>query len=142
MILVDANLLLYAYDASSPKHPDAKRWWEKRLSETVSVCLAWTTVLAYVRIGTHPRVFRQPLSMEEACEHVSSWLSRPMVGILDPGARHWVILEGLLKSTQASGNLVADAHLAALAIEHGAALCSTDRDFARFEGLTWQDPIS
>jgi toxin-antitoxin system PIN domain toxin len=142
MILVDANVLLYAYDGSNPLHEAALSWWEDRLSEPQPVRLAWATILAYIRIGTHLRVFERPLSIEEAVSHVAAWLSRPMVGILDPGLRHWSILRSLLEESRACGNLVTDAHLAALAIEHGATLCSTDRDFVRFEGLKWQNPLA
>lgn len=142
MILVDANVLLYAYDAASPRHEAARRWWEARLSEPASVGLAWATLLAFFRIGTHPRVFEAPLSLDEARERVRSWLERPMVTVLVPGPRHWSILDALLGEARATGNLVPDAHLAALAMEHGAVLCSTDRDFARFDGLDWRDPLS
>jgi len=141
VILVDANVLLYAYDASSLRHPVAKGWWEQCLSRPDPVRLAWSAIVAFLRIGTHHRVFDHPLSMGEACGHVASWLARPMVDVLEPGPRHWGILQRLLVSSQATGNLVTDAHLAALAIEHGADLCSTDMDFARFEGLSWRDPL-
>ncbi len=141
MILVDANLLLYAYDAGSPQHAAARRWWEECLSAPEPVRLAWVTVVAFVRIGTHPRVFTEPLSVAEACGHVSTWLERPMVDIAHPTARHWAILDRLLRQAMAAGNLVTDAHLAALAIEHGAILQSTDRDFARFESLSWRNPL-
>ena len=141
MILVDANILLYACDAASPRHEVARRWWERQLSQSGLVRLAWVTVLAFVRIGTHSRVFEQPLSIDEARLHVDSWLERPMVEVLDPGERHWSILSELLVRSRASGNLVTDAHLAALAIEHGATLCSSDRDFHRFEELQWENPL-
>ena len=142
MILVDANVLLYAYDASSPRHEAARGWWEARLSRPEPVGVAWSTVVAFVRIGTHVRVFERPLTVAEACAAVDAWLSRPMVSVLEPGPRHWEILRGLLVGAHASGNLVPDAHLAALAIEHGAVLMSTDRDFARFEGLAFEDPLA
>lgn len=142
MILVDANLLLYAYDAASAHHEAARRWWEERLSQPHLVRLAWVTILAFVRIGTHPRVFEHPMSIAEAGSHVESWLERPMVDLLEPGARHWPILSRLLARARASGNLVTDAHLAALAIEHGATLYSSDRDFARFDELSWEDPLT
>lgn len=142
MILVDANLLLYAYDTGSPVHQAARRWWESLLSGHELVRLAWATVLAFLRIGTHPRVFTAPLSIEEATGHVSSWLEQTSVGVLEPGERHWEILAELLARTQASGNLATDAHLAALAIEHGAVLHSTDQDFRRFAGLAWRDPLA
>jgi toxin-antitoxin system PIN domain toxin len=105
------------------------------------VRFAWVTLLAFLRIGTHSRVFAQPLSVAEATEIVDSWLVLPQVGILDPGERHWAILGQLLASAQARGNLVTDAHLAALALEHGATLVSTDRDFARFDGLQFMNPL-
>ena len=141
MILVDANVLLYAYDTSAAKHRAAKEWWEGRLSSPEPIRLAWSTITAFVRIGTHPRVFDNPLALNEACEHVASWLERPMVGVLEPGPRHWDIFRRLLVAAQASGNLVTDAHLAALAVEHGAELRSTDMDFARFKELSWEDPL-
>ena len=141
MILVDANLLLYAYDASVPQHEQAKHWWERQLSNPTPIRLAWVTVLAFIRIGTNPRIFTEPLSIEEACATVVSWFQCSMLAILEPGERHWTILETLLQYTQASGNLVMDAHLAALAIEYGAVLCSTDHDFSRFQGLTWENPL-
>jgi uncharacterized protein len=141
VILVDANLLLYAHDASSEHHAAARDWWERRLSDAKLVRLAWITVVAFIRITTHPRVFREPMTIAEATGHVSAWLERPMVGLLDPGARHWSILSDLLRESRATANLVTDAHLAALAIEHGATLCSTDRDFRRFAGLVWENPI-
>ncbi len=141
MIVVDANLLLYAYNTSAPHHGEARRWWETCLSEPIPVGLPWATLLAFIRIGTHQRVFRHPLTLEEATHDVAAWLERPMVITLEPGARHWEILSNLLVRTQAPGNLVPDAHLAALAIEHGATLCSADRDFARFPGLRWENPL-
>ena len=141
MILVDANLLLYAYDTSAPAHQAAKIWWEDRLSQPEPVGLAWVTLLAFVRIGTNPRVFAKPLSLAEACAYVAAWLGRPMVRILQPGEHHWRILDDLLRRTQAAGNLVTDAHLAALALEHGARLLSTDQDFRRFDTLRWENPL-
>lgn len=141
MMLVDANILLYAYHAGSPLHREARSFWEARLSEPEPVGLAWATVLAFLRIGTNPRVFERPMTMEEACQHVSAWLQRPMVRLLQPTQRHWEVLRRLLAGSQASGNLVADAHLAATAVEHGAMLCSTDQDFSRFEGLSWKNPL-
>jgi len=141
VILVDANLLLYAYDSSSGQHQRARLWWEARLSEPEPVRLAWATILAFVRIGTNPRALRAPLTIEEACGHVTTWLERPMVDLLEPTGRHLELLRRLLVQGQATANLVADAHLAALAIEHGATLCSSDEDFSRFRGLTWTNPI-
>lgn len=142
MMLIDANLLLYAYHPRAQQHEPSKRWLEFALSGTELVRFAWLTLWAFLRISTNPRVFDRPLSGLEARGAVSSWLSQPNVGILDPGERHWDILCRTMQDGQASGPLVMDAVLAALAIEHGATLCTTDRDFSRFQGLKWRDPIA
>ncbi len=142
MILVDANILLYAYDQSSTFHEKARLWWEDRLSEPHPVRLPWATLLAFISIGTHPRLLETPFTLAEATLHVASWLARPMVDVIAPTPRHWEILQSLLVNGQAGGNLVPDAHLAALAIEHGATLYSTDRDFTRFDGLAWINPLA
>ena len=141
MILIDANLLLHAYNSSSDHHQAARRWLEVAFSQPEPVRLAWVTVLAFLRIGTNPRAFEYPLSTAEASAIVSEWLEQPAVAILDPGERHWTILSGLLRTAQACGALVMDAHLAALAIEHGATLCTSDRDFTRFSGLRISNPL-
>lgn len=142
MMLVDANLLLYAYDPAAREHEASRQWLEASLSGTVLVRFSWLTVWAFLRIMTNPRVFERPLTMAEAEHHVSSWLAQPVAGILEPGERHWEILRPLALDGQVSGPLVMDAALAAIAIEHGATLCTTDRDFARFPGLTWMNPIA
>lgn len=141
MILIDANLLLYAYDAASPHHAAARRWLVDLLSRPEPVGLPWLTVLAFLRIATNPRAFASPLAIEEAAQVVSEWLALPNIVTLGPGERHWEILKGLLGAAQARGPLVMDAHLAALAREHGAVLATTDRDFARFPGLHWRNPL-
>jgi hypothetical protein len=141
MILVDANLLLYAYDPRAELHEASRRWFESAMAGPSLVRFAWLTVWAFLRISTNPRVFERPLSMAEAEARVASWLAQPAAGILDPGERHWDILSGLLRAGQAAGPLVMDAVLAAIAIEHGATLCTTDRDFARFPGLRWTNPL-
>jgi toxin-antitoxin system PIN domain toxin len=140
MTLVDANVLIYAYNPAAPQHPSARAWLEQTLAAGAPVRLAWVTVLAFVRIMTHAQVFRLPLTLEEAVAIVDDWLAHPAVAILEPGERHWPILRGFLLGGQAAGPLATDAFLAALAVEHGARLCTTDRDFARFEGLTLIDP--
>src|SRR5688572_27269630 len=142
MILIDANLLLYAYDPAAAQHDASRVWLEATLSGSSLVRFSWPTLWAFLRIATNPRVFERPLSMTEAEHHVSSWLAQPSAGILEPGERHWEILQHLTREGQASGPLVTDAALAAIAIEHGATLCTTDRDFARFPGLTWTNPIA
>jgi toxin-antitoxin system PIN domain toxin len=142
MILVDANLLLYAYDASSKFHARARPWLEELLSGADPVGLAWVTLLAFLRIGTNPRALTRPLPLGEAVQIVSSWLAQPGVVRLEPGDRHWEILSRLLEPAQARGPLVMDAHLAALAIEHGAVLATSDRDFSRFDGLRTVNPLA
>jgi uncharacterized protein len=141
VILVDANLLLYAYNESFPEHLAARRWLEAVLSRPERVCLAWTVILAFLRIGTNPRAFEHPFSIVEAVEIAATWLTHPSVAVLDPGERHWEILARLLSVSRARGPVVMDAHLAALAIEHGAVLCTTDRDFARFPDVRVVDPL-
>lgn len=141
MIVVDASLLLHAYHAGSPEHERARRWWEDALSAPEPIRLPWVTVLAFLRIATHPRVFRRPLAMAEARAHVESWLVRPMVSSIEPGPRHWPILGALLEGAQVRGNLTTDAHLAALALEFGATLASSDRDFTRFAQLKLLNPL-
>lgn len=142
MILVDANLLLYAYDLASPHHEAARRWLEDELSSGRPVRLALVTLLAFVRIATDRRVFANPLVAEEACEIAASWLDLPSVRLASPGPRSWQILGELCSEGQAAGPLVMDAHLAALAVEHGLAVATTDRDFTRFPDLTLINPLS
>jgi toxin-antitoxin system PIN domain toxin len=141
MILCDANLLLYAYNADSANHARAKEWLEGELSGQSLFCLSWHTITAFIRISTNRRAFPQPLSIEEAVGIVSDWLDRPQCRVLTETEQHWEILAGLLRKGTAVGPLVMDAHLAALAVEHGATLATTDRDFARFFGLKMINPL-
>jgi uncharacterized protein len=141
VILIDANLLLYAYNAKAAHHGESRAWMEAVLSGSDLVRFAWLTLWAFLRIATSPRVFDRPLSSSEAEAAISSWLAQPCAGIVDPGERHWDILCRLLREGQATGALVMDAVLAAIAIEHGATLCTTDRDFLRFPGLRWANPL-
>ncbi len=141
MILVDANILLYAQDASSASHERARRWWDDQLSSADPVCLCWEVLLAFIRISTNRRVFIRPLSMRESVHRVTSWLEQPNVVVVRPSERHWQVLQQLLQVGQAVGNLAMDAHLAAIAIEHGCTLCSSDSDFSRFKGLKWINPL-
>ena len=141
MILVDANLLLYAHDPRAAQHEASRVWLEAALSGPDLVRFAWLTLWAFLRISTNPRVFERPLSTKEAEALVSSWLAQPVAGLLEPGERHWEILAGLMQSGQTTGPLVMDAAIAAIAVEHGATLYTTDRDFARFPGLKWTNPL-
>lgn len=142
MKLSDVNLLLYAYDAGSPRHQRARDWLEQRLSGSETFAFAWIGLLTFVRLVTNPRVFRDPFQPGEALDHVDAWLRQPCATVLHPGARHSTVLRQLLEPFGTAGNLTTDAHLAALAIEHGAELCSADADFARFPGLRWTNPLA
>jgi toxin-antitoxin system PIN domain toxin len=142
VILVDANLLLYAYHPRAAQHGESRAWLEATLSGAELVRFAWLTLWAFVRIGTSPRAFDRPLSLSEAERAVSSWLAQPNAGILEPGERHWTLLGALAREGQATGPLFTDAVLAAIAVEHGATLHTTDRDFARFPGLKWRNPLA
>jgi len=138
----DLNLLLYAVDRTSPQHAAASRWWNATMSGSETVGFAWSVLLGFVRLTTSARVVRSPLTPEIALDHVDRWLAHPITTVVDPTARHAQVLRDLLGRTGTGGNLVADAHLAALAIEHGAELCSADRDFTRFAGLRWMNPLA
>lgn len=142
MILVDANLLLYAYHHRAEQHDASRAWLEAALSGPELVRFAWLTLWAFLRISTNPRVFDRPFSTSEAETVVSSWLVQPAAGILEPGEHHWELLGGLVREGQATGPLVVDAVIAAIALEHGAILCTTDRDFSRFPRLKWTNPLA
>jgi toxin-antitoxin system PIN domain toxin len=141
VILVDANVLLYAEDQQSPHHVMAREWWDAQLSGASPVCLCWTVLGAFIRIGTNPRVFEHPLSLDQALSRVQSWLDQPCTRIIHPTERHWIVFQKMLTEGQAVANLVTDAHLAALASEHGCELISTDTDFSRFPGIRWKNPL-
>jgi len=141
VILVDANILLYAEDQLSPHHEKARTWWDAELSGSSPVCFCWAVLGAFLRIGTNPRVFENPLSMEQAMARVRSWMGQPCARIVTPTERHWVVLQQMLRGGQAAANLVPDAHLAALAVEYGCDLVSTDSDFSRFPGVRWRNPL-
>jgi len=138
--LVDANILLYAYDSDSHHHAVCRSWLEAAFNSEESVALPWQTLLAFVRICTNPRATKRPLQSSEACDIVSTWLDQPNVSVVESGERFWSILKDQLLEAQVTGPLVTDAALAALALEHGAILCSVDKDFRRFRGLTLIDP--
>lgn len=141
MILLDANLLIYAHVVSSPQHARIHQWLDERLSSGGLVGLPWASLLAFMRIVTNPRVFEQPESLERAWQQVGAWLDLDSVWIPSPTERHRDVLRSLLEVPGVQGNLIPDAHLAALAIEHGLVLCSSDGDFARFPELRWQNPL-
>jgi toxin-antitoxin system PIN domain toxin len=139
--LPDLNLLIYAIDEGAAQHAKARAWLEEVLSGTESVAFAWAVLLGFVRISTNPVALENPLSADEALDYVEGWLEQPVADVVHPTPGHASLLRDLLESTGAAGNLTSDAHLAALAIEHGAELCSCDTDFARFTGLRWVNPL-
>jgi uncharacterized protein len=140
-MIVDANVLLYAVDAGSPFHRSARDWLETSLNEPVRVGLPWAFLLAFQRISTHPRASASPLTPHEAWSFVAEWLDADATWVPVPGERHAEIIRDLIVAGDLRGNLVTDAHLAALAIEHGVGVCSTDSNFARFPQISWVNPI-
>lgn len=141
MILVDANLLLYAVNRDLPQNARARAWLEEVLSGHENVGLPWVVILAFLRLTTNARVFEQPLTVEQAVAYIEEWLAQPVVTTVSPGNSHWLILRNLLTVSGAGGNLTTDAHIAALAIEHGYTVYSTDNDFKRFSGLRHVNPL-
>jgi toxin-antitoxin system PIN domain toxin len=140
MKLLDANILLYAYDKSSTHHESCRTWLESVFNASETIALPWQTILAFLRISTNPRAVKNPLSNAQVCNIVDTWLERPNVLVVNTADRSWSILRQQILDAQVSGPLVTDTALAALAIEQGATLCSTDRDFRRFVGLKLVDP--
>lgn len=141
MIFPDANLLLYAEDSLSRHHEVARLWWDAALSGSEAVHLCWPVVNAFIRIATNPRLHERPLTPDEAIERVQSWLDQPCVRLVSPSENHWQLLQTQIRESGAVGGLVPDAHLAALAIEHGCTLHSADQDFAKFPSLRWNNPL-
>lgn len=142
MILIDANLVIYAYDRSDPHHPAARPWLERTIDGEEPVGFPLMTLLAFLRVSTNPRLHLEPLSSATAFAIIRSLLDHPNVRMVTPTERHWSTFEDLAARGQARGPLLMDAHLAALAIEHGATLATTDRDFSRFAGLRTIDPLA
>jgi uncharacterized protein len=141
-MIVDANILLYAVDADAAFHEAARNWLEDALNGPARVGLPWATLLAFQRISTHPRAVASPLTPGQAWSCTAAWLDADSTWIPVPGAKHADILRRLVVDGDLRGNLVSDAHLAALAIEHGVGVCSADSDFARFTELTWINPVA
>jgi toxin-antitoxin system PIN domain toxin len=140
-MLLDANVLLYAVDRTSPFHDAAARWLTEQLNGARRVGIPWQSLVAFLRISTHPRASASPLRSEEALGFVDDWLTADVVWVPVPGPRHWTLLGDLVRRHHLQSNLISDAHLAALAQEHGLTLVSADSDFARFPGLTWINPF-
>ena len=141
MKIVDLNILLYAVNPDAPHHDRLVEWWEEQLNGDESIGLAWIVTVGFLRISTHPRIFPSPLTPQEAIGHLDAWLALHIVTPVTENRDHWRTLGGLLTDAGAAGNLASDAHLAPLALTHGATLASCDADFARFRGLRWENPL-
>lgn len=142
MIVLDANILLYAHNSSAPQHPAIQQWLASLIEAGETISLPWTTIWAFLRLSTSSRVWPNPLDAQTAAGLIREWLSQPGVMVLAPGPRHLDLLERLVDVYRATGPLVSDAVLAALAIENGATVASTDQDFRRFPELRWVNPLT
>lgn len=142
MILVDANLLIYAANLDAVEHERSRQWLDQQLSGPTRVGLPWPSLLAFMRISSNPAILRHPLTPADAWRQVRTWLESDVAWIPVPGDRHADILERVLEAPLTTSRLIADAHLAALAVEHGLTLCSADGDFAKFSGLKWLNPLA
>ena len=139
--VITSYLLIYAVDRTAAPHRASVSWWNGLLSGAETVGLSWTVLLGFLRLTTNPRVVRAPLTTADAFEYIDRWLDHPVTTVVEPTPRHARVMRDLLADLGTAGDLVADAHLAALAIEHGAELCSADHDFGRFPGLRWRNPL-
>jgi uncharacterized protein len=142
VILVDVNVLIYTIDRDSRSHGSAKRWLEEAFSGSEPIGLAWIVLLAFLRVVTRPGILRRPLDEDDALACVDEWIALPVTRVLHPTEAHWGVLRALLAHAGTAGNLTNDAHLAALAIEHNARICSADHDFLRFPGVSLINPLA
>jgi toxin-antitoxin system PIN domain toxin len=142
VIVLDANILIYAYDSGSSQHTKARAWVEKTFSSVEALGLSWQTVAAFLRVMTNTRLPGPRLGLEQAARLVDEWLAQPNIRVLSPSDEHWISLRRMIVEGQASGALISDAQLAALTMEYGGVLHTTDRDFARFPGLRWANPLA
>lgn len=142
MIVPDINLLVYAYNADAPLHEKAKTWWENTLNDPMEVVgIPWAVILGFIRIMTHPKILVSPLYPGEAVHHTITWFVRTNVEPLLPGERHLDIFQSLVRDTGCAGSLTTDLHIAALAMEYRATVCTNDTDFIRFSGLRLKNPL-
>ena len=141
MIVPDLNLLVYAHSTGAPLHDPARQWWEDLVNGTERVGVPWLVAAGFVRLLTHPRVMNNPADPAHAVDLMAQWFSSPTVSPLNPGPQHIAILRNMLAAAGTGGDLVTDAHIAALAVEHQAEVHSNDSDFARFPGLNWHNPL-
>ena len=142
MIIPDVNLLVYAVNRDAPEHRRAKAWLEKAMSGTDTIGFSWNVLLAFLRLTTRAGLLRNPLAPEASLDLIQTWLEQPSATVVSPGHSHLSILRELISATGTAGNLTSDAHLAAIAIEHGAELHSSDNDFGRFSRLNWRYPLA
>ncbi len=142
MKLVDLNVLLYAVNRDAPSHDKVRTWWEIAIAADEPIGLPWIVLLGFLRLATNPSVFIRPLTLEQAMGRVEAWLNHPTIRVVGATPEHWRILTELLAEAGTAGNLTTDAHLASLAISHGATLVSCDADFGRFRHLRWQNPTA
>ena len=141
MKIIDINILIYAINRDAPSHQSIKEWFENAVKEDEIIGLPWIVILGFIRIVTNNRVMPSPLSSDSAIKLINEWLSLPGVRIVSPGRNHWEILKELFSGLGTAANLTTDAHIAAMAIENGAKLISTDNDFSRFSKLRWVNPL-
>ena len=142
MIIPDVNLLVYAYDKTSPFHDASREWWQQAVNGEEGVGLPWAVVVGFLRLVTHPRVFATPVNIDDALSVVNDWMRQRNVVLIEPGSQHWSLVVEFLRQVRLGGKLVNDAHLAALAREYRAELCTNDRDFERFSGLLLRNPLA
>lgn len=142
MILPDVNLLIYVVNQDSAGHERALRWWQDVVESRTATAFTDVTLLGFLRIATSARLLPQPLSAAQALDQVGAWLAMSHAHVVRPTERHWVVLDSLIRRVGVSGNLTTDAHLAALAVEHGITVASADTDFARFHGIRWVNPLA
>ncbi len=141
MKIVDLNLLIYALNRDAPFHNKACSWLQEALSDDELFGLPWVVILGFLRITTNPRIMPNPISPDLALDIIEEWLALPAVRIISPSERHWNILRGIIEPLGTAGNLTTDAHIAALAVEYGATLYTTDNDFSRFQFVKWVNPL-
>ena len=141
MSLVDLTLLMAAVNSRAPMHKAARTWWEEQLNGSAQIGLSWLSILGFIRLATHPKVFPEPLLLADAIAMVDSWLARPNVKVVPVTAQHWNILQNMLHAVGHGTALTMDAHLACLAIEHDAEIATADEDFSHFPGLKWRNPL-
>ena len=142
MKIVDANVLLYAVNRNAPRHASARDWLDEALSGGARVAFCWVVLLAFLRLSTNGRIFDEPLSVSDAITQAEDWLAQPAAAVVEPTARHLGVVQQLLAPLETGGNLVNDAHLAALAIEHRCTVVSYDTDFLRFNGVKLETPAT